>query len=123
MGDDASSDIKADLVAGTYTNYTGTTPPIIYIENKDEFNGGKVYILLRSANRDPVQTVSGSVLYTGRSCSIIIVANSITNKDNLYLDIVNILTATARGYKIGKGRDQPRTKTQTSILVPVSMLL
>ena len=121
MADDACSAVKSDLSAGVHTNYTGNYK--VYIENEDEFEGGNVFIILRDATREPVQTVDGTVLYTKRSCTLNIQANSTTNRDNLYDDIVNILIATTRGYVLKKGKDTPANKEKFVLNVSVSMLL
>ena len=121
MADDACSAVKYDLQAGTFTNYPTAFP--IYIENKDVIQIGNVYILLKSAFRDPVQTVDGTVLFTKRGCTIEIVANSDTIRDAVYLDVIAILTATNRGYKIKRGRDSPIHVRQNRIPVQVEMIL
>ena len=121
MADDACSAVKSDLQAGTPTNYTTAFP--IYIENKDVIQIGNVYILLKNATREPVQTVDGSVLYTKRGCTIEIIANSDTIRDAVYLDVIAILTKTNRGYKIKRGRDSPIHQRQNRIPMEVSMLL
>lgn len=121
MPDDACNVVKTDLLAGTPTRFTTAFP--IYIANEDEFEGGNQFIILRNPRRDPVQTVSGSVLYTKRSCTIEIKAPSTSIRDNIYLDIIDILTATNRGYKIEKGKDRPISKGNFRLPVDVSMLL
>lgn len=119
---DACTDVKADLIAGTFTNYGSDNIPI-YIEKAEPFKGKNVYIILKDAFREPIQTVDGTVLYTKRGCTIIITANTTTNRDRIYLDITNILIATSRGYKITRGRDQPTNKKRLDLLIKVSMLL
>lgn len=123
MSNDAYTDIKTDLKAGTWTNFGST--PVIYIERKTVFKGlvKNAYINLKGATRDPVQTVDGTVLYTKRSCVIEIVGTSTTAKNNIYDDIENILTATSRGYILTRGRDSPQNKKNDTLTILVSMLL
>jgi len=120
-GDDACSAVKSDLQAGTYTNYTNKFP--IYIENRDKFEGGKVYIILRNPTREPIQTVNGTVLYTKRSCTIMIVANSAGNRDKLYDDLESILISTNRGYKLKRGKDDHRHEGLFGLPLEVGMIL
>lgn len=124
MSNDAYTDIKADLEAGTFTNYGSNNIPI-YIEKKSVFKGfsKNAYINLKGASREPVQTVNGTVLYTKRSCIIEIIGTSTTAKNNIYDDIVNILTATSRGYTLTRGRDSPQNKKNDTLTILVSMLL
>jgi len=121
MGDDACSAVKADLEAGSYTNYIDEFP--IYIENKDTFQGGNVYIGLIDPTREPIQTVDGTVLYTKRGCTVVIVGDTDTARDNLYKDVVNILTATGRGYKLKRGKDKMINRERFGLPLEVSMLL
>ena len=121
MGDDACNAVKSDLKAGTYTNYTTDFP--IYIKGGDKFQGGNVFIHLKDGSRTPVQTVSGSILYTQRSCSLQIMANTTTNRDALYDDIIDILTSTSRGYAIKKGRDDPYSTEHYSLTLDLTFLL
>ena len=121
VADDACSAIKSDLKAGTYTHYTKSFP--IYIQGNEPYEGGDVHITLKDPRREPVQTVSGSVLYTKRSCTVIIVATSQTNRDNLYLDVVDILTATNRGYKLKRAKDDHFNPVLNGLPLEVSMLL
>jgi len=121
VADDACSAVKSDLEAGTYTNYTDIFP--IYIIGKDVWQGGNVYINLSDPTREPVQTVDGSVLYTKRSLKVTIVANSQTIRDNLYDDVVAILTATNRGYKLKRAKDDHFNPVLNGLPLEVSMLL
>lgn len=117
---DACSDVKADLKAGTYTRFKTAFP--IYIEDKDTFKGGNVYIILRDAYRNPIQTVDGMVVYTEKGCSIEIVASSTTIKDDLYLDVEDILTGVNLAYIITNVTDLPIHKRQNRISFDVSMI-
>ena len=119
---DACTDVKADLKAGTFTNYGSDDIPI-YIENRDPFKGKGIYITLKDAFREPVQTVDGTILFTKRGCTITIVANTTTNRDNIYDDIVSILTATSRGYTFKREKDQPQHKKRLDLSIIVSMML
>jgi hypothetical protein len=121
VADDACSAVKSDLQAGSFTNYTDSFP--IYIENVDDFQGGNVYIVLRAPWRETEQTVNGTVLYTKRGCTILIVANSATIRDQLFDDLENILPATGRGYKLKKGKDNHRNKNLFDLPLEVEMLL
>lgn len=121
MADDACSTVKSDLEAGTWTNY-GSTPPIIITDQHPKKPKNK-YIELFNSTREPIQTVSGSLLYTKRSCQIRIVMNTTTNRDNVYDDIFNILTATCRGYTITRGKDIPDNKKRLTTTIIVSMSL
>lgn len=121
VADDACSAVKSDLQAGVYTNYTEAFP--IYIQGKDPYQGGPVHITLKNPKREPKQTVSGSVLYTKRSCTVIIVATSQTIRDNLYLDVVDILTATKRGYKLKRAKDDHFNPVLNGLPLDVEMLL
>ena len=125
MPDDACSAVKEDLEAakdaGSFTNYTDPFP--IYIENKDYFQGGNVYIGLIDPTREPVQTVDGSVLYYKRGCTVVIVGDTDTARDNLFKDVVNILTATGRGYKLKRGKDKMFNRERFALPLEVSMLL
>lgn len=121
MPDDACNAVKSDLLAGTFTRFTKAFP--IYIENEDDFQGGNEFIILRNPRRDPVQTVSGSVLYTKRSCTVEIKAPSTSIRDNIYDDIIDILIATNRGYKIERGKDRAISKGNFRLPMDVSMLL
>jgi len=124
MADDACSAVKADLEAGTYAFFTtGAKNFPIYIENDDDFQGGNVYIGLIDPTRDPVQTVDGSVLYYKRGCTVVIVADTKTARDNLYKDVEDILTATSRGYKLVRGKDQMFTRERFALPLEVSFLL
>jgi len=119
---DACTDIKADLIAGTFTNYGSDSIPI-YIDNKDAFKGKGIYITLKDAFREPVQTVDGTILYSKRGCTITIVANTTTNIDNIYDDITTILSATNRGYVFKRIKDQPQNKKRLDLSIIASMLL
>ena len=121
MPEDACNAVKSDLKAGTYTRFRNAFP--IYIEKEDDYQGGNEFIMLKNPYREPVQTVDGSVLFTKRGCVIEIKANSTKVKDDLYDDVIDILTATSRGYKIEKGRDLPISQIQTRISLNVSFLL
>ncbi len=121
MGDDACSAVKEDLKAGSYTHYVNNFP--IYIENKDTFQGGNVYIGLIDPTREPVQTVDGSVLYYKRGCTVVIVGDSDLARDNLFKDVVAILTATNRGYKLKKCKDMMINRERFALPLEVSMLL
>lgn len=113
--------MKADIESGTPTRYTAGYP--IYRENMDEFQGGPVYIFLSNPDRNPVQTVSGSILYEKRSCTIEIVATSADNREDIYDDICDILIATSRGYKLKRAKDNPVHAEQNRILLEVEILL
>lgn len=119
--DDACSAVRTDLQAGTFTRYTDAFP--MYIRALDPFQGGSVYIILQGAWRDPVQTVNGPVLYTKRGCVILISATNPALRDQVYLDIVDILTATNRGYKIKRSKDKQQHQLLTDMPVEVEMLL
>ena len=119
---DACSDIKSDLKAGTFTNYGSDNIPI-YIEKAESFRGKGIYIVLKDAFREPVQTVDGTILFTKRGCTVVITANTTTNRDSIYDDIVSILTATSRGYTFKRGKDQPQNKKRLDLSIMVSMLL
>jgi len=121
MPDDACSAVKEDLEAGVYTNYTTKFP--IYIENKDYFQGGNVYIGLIDPTRDPVQTVDGSVLYYKRGCTVVIVGDTDVARDNLYKDVEAILTATGRGYKLKRGKDKMFNRERFALPLEVAFLL
>lgn len=121
MTDDACNAVKSDLKAGTYTRYKDAFP--IYIENEDDYQGGNVFILLKNPIRIPVQTVDGSVLYTNRSCTLEIRATSTKIRDDLYLDVIDILTSTGRGYKLKRARDLSIHTGQFRIPLDVSMML
>ena len=103
MADDACSVVKADLEAGTFTRYT--TRFSIYNVAKDPFQGGNVYISLNNARRVPEQLVNGPILYHKRSCTINIIANSQTIRDQVYDDVIDILNATNRGYVFERVKD------------------
>lgn len=121
MSDDACSVVKSDLKAGSYTNYTNSFSK--YIVGKDTFQGGDVHIILDNAWREPVQTVSGSILFTKKGCSLEIVAPTAEIRDSLYLDIVDVLTATCRGYIIKQIKDKPVHKNQQRMMLKVEMSL
>ena len=121
MADDACSAVKSDLQAGTFTRYTTDIP--IYILRQDTFQGGNVYIVLKNPTREPVQVVNGTILYTKRSCIIDVVCPNPDIRDNLFLDITDILIATNRGYKIKPGTDMPINTDQTRTILKVAMLL
>lgn len=121
MPEDACNAVKSDLKAGTYTHFKNAFP--IYIVNEDDYQGGNEFIMLKNPWRDPVQTVDGTVLFTKRGCDIEIKANSTKIKDDIYDDVIDILTSTGRGYKIMKGTDLPISQVQTRISLKVSFLL
>lgn len=121
MADDACSAVKADLEAGTYTNYKVTFP--IYIHGKDVYEGGPTYILLDGAWKDPTQTVDGTVLYNKRGCNVIIRATSQEIRDQIYDDVEAILTATNRGYKLKRARDRHFNPELNRTIWGVEMLL
>ena len=122
MPDDACSAIKADLEAGTFTNYT-VGDEVFYIENEDKFEGGNAYILLKDPTREPVQVVNGPVLYTKRGCTIVIFGDSPTIRDELYDDVIAILSATSRGYTFKRAKDKIWSESQFTLPLEVSMLL
>lgn len=119
--DDACSVVKADLEAGTFTRYTTSFP--IYIIGKDPFKGGNVYVILDQATRTPVQLVNGPILFTKRACLIEIVAPIAATRDDIWDDIVDILVATSRGYRINSGADRPVHYKQNRVRMRVEMLL
>ena len=119
--DDACSAVKADLESGTYTHYTTNFP--IYIKDHNRFQGGNVYIILSDCLRTPIQTVNGTILFTPRSCSLQIVANTPSNRDDLYDDVISILTSTSRGYTIKRGKDLPYDEKHHSLTLQLSFLL
>ena len=121
MGDDACNLVKTALLAGAYTKYTSAYP--IYIENKDKFQGGNVYVLLKGAFRNPVQTVDGMVLYTEKGCTVEVIANSEKFKDDLYSDIEDILTAVELAYIITNLSDNPDNESQDGLSFDVSMII
>lgn len=121
MGDDACNLIKTALLAGAYTKYKNAYP--IYIENKDKFQGGNVFVLLRDAFRNPIQTVDGMVLYTEKSCTVEIIASSEKLKDDLYSDIENILTKVELAYIITNLSDNPDNESQDGLMFDVSMIV
>lgn len=121
MADDACSAVKDDLQGGTFTRYNNSIP--IYILRQDTFLGGNVYIVIKDATREPVQLVNGPILYTKRGCTIDVVCPNPTIRDNIYLDITDILIATDRGYKIKPGTDKPINSNQTRNVIKVAMLL
>ncbi len=122
VADDACSAVKADLEAGSFTNYT-IGDLVYYIENEDKFDGGNAYIFLKDPTRDPIQGVNGGVIYTKRGCTVGAFGDSPTVRDNIYKDIVAILTATNRGYKLIRARDKMWSQNQFTIPLEVSMLL
>lgn len=121
MADDAYNAVKDDIKAGVHTRYTDAYP--IYIVRLDAYEGGNVFLLLRNGFRDPVQTVDGSVLYYKRGCRIEIYATSEDNRDKLFLDIIDILTSTNRGYKIKRAKDVPHHQTLIGLPLEVEMIL
>lgn len=121
MGDDACNLIKTALLEGAYTKYKDAYP--IYIDNKDKFQGGNIYVRLRDAFRSPVQTVDGMVLYTEKGCTVEVVASSEKLKDDLYSDIEDILTAVELAYIITNLSDNPDNESQDGLTFDVSMII
>lgn len=121
MPDDACSAVKADLEAGTFTNYTTKIP--IYIIGNDIFEGGKTYITLKNPTREPVQTVNGTILYTKRSCQITIVAPSQAIRDAIYDDLEAILPATSRGYVLKSAKDDHFNPELNGLPLQVNFIL
>ncbi len=117
----ACEDVKSDLQSGSYTLYTKDFP--IYIKDKDKFKGGNVFIFLLNGNRNPIQVVNGPVLYTPRSCDIMIRASSSEILDNLRDDVEKIILATSRGYVINDEYDYPDAENIFRIVMSVSMSL
>lgn len=121
VDEDACAAVKSDLQAGTFT-ITTYTPPI-YIIGKDEYQGGNVRIHLKDATREFEQLVNGPILYTKRGCTILIIASSAAIRDDVFNDVVNILVATSRGYKLKRGKDNHHNRNLNGLPLEVSMIL
>lgn len=117
---DACTDVKSDIESGTPTRYTDAFP--IYIRNSDKFESGHVYIILSDPWRNPVQLVNGPILYEKRGCRLNIKAPVQTICEDIYDDIVDIFTATSRGYVFKRIKDHPETTDQNRIILDVEML-
>lgn len=121
VADDACSLVKDDLEKGSYTRYTDNFP--IYIDKKDVFQGGNVYVLLKFPIRNPMQDFTGKVIYTEGGCTIVVVCNTDTIRDKLYLDIIDILNATNRGYELEHGTDNMNHQNQVGHSLEVALFL
>jgi hypothetical protein len=121
MANEACAVVKTDLGVGPWTNFGGIGP-IIYNTGIEDFEGGNDYIKLRDGIRNPLQLVNGPVLLNSGSCILEAHGANQDNVDNLYLDIIAILTATNRGYTFKRGRDAPMGKTLFTITMEVSYL-
>lgn len=122
VADDACSVVKSDLKGGTWIRYTDGPPPL-YRENADKFKGGPIYIRLLEPRREPNQDFTGTIIYTRGGCIILAMAPSDTIRDNLYLDVIDILNATDRGYLFDFSSDLTTSIKRLSNSIEVSLFI
>jgi hypothetical protein len=100
--------VKDDLKAGTFSNYTGSLP--IYILDQDDFQGGSNHLRLSRGKRDPIVAANGKTIFVNAQCTIEIRASSIDNRNNIYDDIISILESASLGYVPTNESNTPDSK-------------
>jgi len=102
---DLQTTIQSDLQAGTWTNFVST--PTVY-KDTDEIEAHDEWIQLSQTAGNIVQAINGAVILFEDKCELEIRSANRTDLNKLYVDTINILNATSRGYSYLKTRDISR---------------